>query len=276
MKLEDAKLWMLDRGHCRECDGIYEGEQIGICGKCFSAVEPHIILHPEAWERVRAENRIAEFESEDDGGVLIPDWQPPNILLPDISQLPLDALVVDSLGLRGWTDGKDHSFGRGYPDDWRPLAPADLIRDMFYLLDDCPHVRFWMPVSDADKHLDVWCEHSITGPKLQGFVRQNLNLTTPTIRTQADADRFIPEVLKCRDLCGEVWAWFEPTQRISMKVSTPCWLWTQLDGVLLTPTDHCQFEQNREAAFAHSTMLCTELRNQVQAAGVRVEEVERE
>ena len=303
MKLEDAKLWTVEPNYV-------QGQHHQHSGMTVTQDGFRIVLHPEAWKRVRAES--------DDKGIIktIPPYEPSpktpseialaaksierisrnpaNILLPDITQLP-DAPVVDEEGrmLRRCLDcgfvgnfGEITSEAHEHPDSSfrsSDYTPADIILDLFHLLDDCPHVRFWMPVSDADKHLDVWCEHSITGPKLQGFVRQNINLTTPTIHTQADADRYCSGVRKCKDLCGQHGYHLDPIEEIKLdsgpRGGYPRYLSGEVDHGE-RPPDFVLLSHSRHPSDARQTGLrgnwCNRILEQAQAAGVRVEEVEHE
>ncbi len=300
MKLEQANLWT------HSVEASYE------FGK--PPIRDSIILHPEAWERVRAEEKAslmatalikAAKESADridavtDAAVKAEAelplterpfnapihhesrqraarlrdqvWEAPNILLLDISQLPLDAPVVDESGrtLRkclgcGFvgnfgeitSEAHEHSDSSFRSSDY---TPAELIRDLFQLIDQCPHVRFWMPWSEGLR--DIWPCDLVLGDGVVHEQWSNVRITTPTIRTQADADRWIPEVLKCRDLCGEIGLLFEFREDITISAD------------ILAQFDVCLFQRTNGVMLWSAAY---DMKEQAQAAGVRVEEVERE
>lgn len=84
----------------------------------------------------------------------------------------------------------------------RRITMKELRRDLFALIDATPHLDWLLLTKRPENILRIWpqARHMPAGDpfKLNGY-RPNVWLLT-SIATQTDADRNIPELLKCRDL----------------------------------------------------------------------------
>jgi protein gp37 len=84
------------------------------------------------------------------------------------------------------------------------LTMSDLRRDLFALIDATPHLDWLLLTKRPENIRKMWPYPNrygsfATGISPQVLYRDNVWLLT-SIATQADADRNIPELLKCRDL----------------------------------------------------------------------------
>lgn len=100
--------------------------------------------------------------------------------------------------------------------NWTPLpgyrhaTVTDLREEAFRVFDECQWLRFMLLTKRPENIRRMWCSHVNTdGRPPSQLTRENVWLGT-SIACQADADRLIPELLKCRDLCAKVFVSAEP------------------------------------------------------------------
>lgn len=104
-----------------------------------------------------------------------------------------------------------------YDRSWISIDTGLAIRDVFELIDDC-HYLDWMITTSEPGRVTKSMKGDLRGVEaVRNFRnRSNLILSTGPIRTQADADRLVPELLKLRDLCGGCWITASPNNEINM------------------------------------------------------------
>lgn len=121
-----------------------------------------------------------------------------------------------------------HVWPAGWPsmsdgDDWgiRPFTMQDARRRLFALIDKTPHLDWLLLTKRPENVLRMWpkkpFEDSAWNGTLDGYwhrveqqkVRQNVFLGT-SVSDQASADKQIPDLLKCRDLCPVLFLSAEP------------------------------------------------------------------
>lgn len=94
---------------------------------------------------------------------------------------------------------------------WQPVTMTDLRRDLFELIDRTPNLQWLLLTKRPENILGMWAEP--VGPLDEatwpGKPRLNVMLGC-SVSDQETADRLIPDLLKCRDLCRGLFVSVEP------------------------------------------------------------------
>ena len=92
----------------------------------------------------------------------------------------------------------------------RPLTMDDLRRDLFALIDATPHLDWLLLTKRPENVSRMWLPHPDGGANEdEALYRHNVGLGT-SVSLQEHADKQIPELLKCRDLCPVLFVSAEP------------------------------------------------------------------
>lgn len=164
------------------------------------------------WRKPVKWNREAEFRSDPQRprvfcaslADVFEDWQGP-IMFP--GRQPVYA-------------GKD---GRASSGPANRATMDDLRRDLFALIDATPYLDWLLLTKRPENIRRMWCSHVNTDGKPPSMLpRHNVWLLT-SIAEQADAERNIPELLKCRDLAPVLGLSCEPlVGRVKLQSACPC------------------------------------------------------
>lgn len=91
-----------------------------------------------------------------------------------------------------------------------PLTMADVRRDLFKLIDDTPHLDWLLLTKRPQNIRRMWVQPREVGThRPLAMARENVWLGT-SAGTQQSADKFVPELLKCRDLAPVLFVSCEP------------------------------------------------------------------
>lgn len=182
--------------------------------------------------------------------------------------------VTNSDGERLSRDEWGRHTTAGYPDPWTTLD--DLRRDLFALIDATPWLDWILLTKRPENVRRMWVEAPVprseerdsrSSPLAPRSFRPNVWLVT-SIATQADADKNIPELLRCRDLVSVLGVSAEPLLAPVDLHFDACWLrddcytlGERLDWVI------CGGESGPHARPLHPEWARS-LRDQCQATGV--------
>lgn len=154
-------------------------------------------------------------------------------------------------------------------DDWgvREYTIADVRRRLFQLIDDTPHLDWLLLTKRPENIRRMWPRMDNQG---HGWHKQNVWLGT-SVENQEQADKRIPELLKCRDLSPVLFLSCEP---LLGPVDLHDYLWAgelpqtrKVDGKGIVNWLICGGESGHHARPMHPEWARS-LRDQCQAAGV--------
>ena len=155
--------------------------------------------------------------------------------------------VIDSKGRVLWRDPKDperpiqHQSDAPHTDEWMrsggflPLCISDLRADAFRLFDQLRNLTFLLLTKRPENIRGMWPAVNVQSQEQADernergeLYRRNCWLGT-SVATQADADRNIPELLKCRDLAPVLFVSAEPLiEAVSLRQE---WLYGEHEDV---------------------------------------------
>jgi protein gp37 len=125
------------------------------------------------------------------------DWQGP------IVDARGEPLLVDGLGAK--RRESENVTGR----NWSPLTMDDLRRDLFGLIDRTPNLDWLLLTKRPENVRRMWpAAPHMSNPEAKGK-RLNVWLGT-SVSNQPTADRMLPPLIACRDLCPVLFASAEP------------------------------------------------------------------
>jgi protein gp37 len=110
-----------------------------------------------------------------------------------------------------------------WADRYRPATLNDVRARLFRLIDSTPNLDWLLLTKRPENVRRMWCSHVNTdGRPPSSLYRDNVWLGT-SIACQEDADRNVPELLKCRDLAAKLFLSIEPmTESIDLeKIAGP-------------------------------------------------------
>lgn len=123
--------------------------------------------------------------------------------------------IVDHNGRQLWLDAAfDCYFSEQRTDDVVPATMDDLRRDLFTLIDQTPHLD-WLLLTKRPENVrrmwepPPWALDTIKSLGAASYDRHNVWIGT-SVSNQATADKQIPELLKCHDLCPVLFLSCEP------------------------------------------------------------------
>lgn len=178
-----VKHWNSGTIQCSQCGGWHNDQCSYTHCDCGAAIDQHCF---SARQRVFVASLADVFE----------DWQGP---------------MVDAHKSKGWVAG-DGSWRFGDQLGARPLTMDDVRARLFALIDDCPNLDFMLLTKRPENIRRFWPAPTWTngnGGMYCNQSRNNVHLYT-SIACQEDADRNIPELLKCRDLAPVLGVSAEP------------------------------------------------------------------
>lgn len=119
--------------------------------------------------------------------------------------------VVDHQGHRVFHENFGYTVDPEFPAQRdNPCLISDLRADAFPLFDQCQNLIFMLLTKRPENVLRMWCSHVNTDGKPPSMLhRPNVWLGT-SIENQEQADKRIPELLKCRDLSPVLFLSCEP------------------------------------------------------------------
>lgn len=184
---------------------------------------------------------------------------------------------------RGWllhrtTDGW---CSTGNFDAKRAVRIADVLQALFAHIDANPQATYHLRTLHPERVADEWGERFDPNCKACGgdgcdsepwrasdlmapspcrkcFHRPNVAIAAGPIRTQAEADRLLPELMQLSDLCREVYPVFRPVERIQFPL--PCRdsvFWSAVPRIVVSGGPEPMHPDN-----------VRDLRDQAEAAGV--------
>lgn len=145
----------------------------------------------------------------------------PTVKLPDLF-IDFDGPVVDKEGVRFFIERGGgyaclESLGGSFS-GMRPMLFPDLVSRCFKLIDSCPNIDFLLPTRHPERVREVWPLIHTMKPVfpgapgklgrplpciVEGGNRPNIHLAA-IANTQEEANRLVPEILKCKDLVSQV------------------------------------------------------------------------
>lgn len=190
---------------CKNCYAESIAKRFG--GNIWGPKSPRLYI--ASWEKsLRALNRKAEKEGK-----------PRIVFINSMSDFfeEHNGPVIDRDGKRIYAPRETGvQYGESFPRD--PLTLADLRRDAFMVFDECPWLRLLLLTKRPENVRRMWVEPAgipdfpSSKPddvQTRSLYRSNVWLGT-SISTQADADKNLPELLKCGDLCPVLFVSAEP------------------------------------------------------------------
>ena len=118
--------------------------------------------------------------------------------------------IVDHKGRTAWKDGIGYWYGERPSPTARKVTLNDVRKRMFETIDDTPNLDWQLLTKRPENIRKMWpfyCDPRTNG--YQDNLRRNVWLGT-SIANQADAEKNIPELLKCRDLASKLFLSVEP------------------------------------------------------------------
>jgi len=149
--------------------------------------------------------------------------------------------IVGAKGEQYFTDGRGRFTPLNPPDSMRPLTMNDLRLDLFRLIDATPWLDWLLLTKRPENIFRMWPENVAAWEQFTGkrpieentsrLFRPNVWLLT-SIAEQRDADRNVPELLKCRDLVPVLGLSAEPLLgKVRLDFHSPGWLGSHACGI---------------------------------------------
>jgi protein gp37 len=161
---------------------------------------------PVKWDREASANREAwgEFVAEKDLAAP-PHWARPRVFCASLADV-----FEDWGGKLHSSDGTGLGVVEDSPPHFRSMTLDDVRARLFGLIDKTPNLDWLLLTKRPENIRTMWPSECSTPTSVRPIIaRKNVWLGT-SIACQEDADRNIPELLKCRDLAAKLFVSVEP------------------------------------------------------------------
>lgn len=170
---------------------------------------------------------IYEWNPWDDRRILADEaeWQKPHMLNGVCAEMDCRKTLIVGPDVFDHWNGVIRRASKILNTNWEPATNSDIHNDellnlcsivkrLFLIIDDCQNLDFVLTTSEPGR-VRTKSEWPPVANQANPTYRQNVIISVP-IRTQADADRLVPELLKLRDLCGGLGVMAEPVEKIDL------------------------------------------------------------